>query len=74
MRFAYRTLQFLPFLYLVPLLANAADLLGTPPAYTTRALTPFPNEHAVLTRIWSPGLEQGFVPQGLTWAAAVIEW
>jgi hypothetical protein len=44
---------------------------GTPPTYTDRKLGvrpagPLPNEAAFLTRIWMPGLDAGFVPQGLT--------
>jgi outer membrane protein assembly factor BamB len=45
--------------------------LGTPPTYTDRKLgvlpaAPLPNEAAFLRRIWMPGLDQGFIPQGLT--------
>jgi outer membrane protein assembly factor BamB len=45
--------------------------LGTPPTYTDKKLgvlaaVPLPNEGAFLRRIWMPGLDDGFVPQGLT--------
>jgi hypothetical protein len=51
--------------------SSAEDLLGTPPTYTDKkpgALPagPLPNEGAILRRIWMPGLDEGFVPQGLT--------
>lgn len=44
----------------------AADPLGMKPGYTERALSDIPNARAVDRRIWSPGLDQGYVPQGLT--------
>jgi hypothetical protein len=40
--------------------------LGTRPTYTTRTLTPAPNAQAVTARIWVPGLDDGYVPQGVT--------
>jgi hypothetical protein len=39
---------------------------GQAPTYTKRTLTDFPNSQAVSLRIWIPGLDEGFVPQGLT--------
>jgi len=65
-------------LMLVALLASgrfspavAGDALGNPPTYSTRNLGTvgadgLPNEAAILRRIWAPGLDEGFVPQGLT--------
>jgi hypothetical protein len=38
---------------------------GAAPAYTARALTAYPNQSAVLARYWAPGLDDGYVPQGL---------
>jgi streptogramin lyase len=45
--------------------------LGTAPTYTDRKIgvlpsDPLPNEAAILKRIWVPGLDEGFVPQGLS--------
>ncbi|WP_072385591.1 hypothetical protein [Hyphomicrobium sp. CS1BSMeth3] len=45
--------------------------LGTAPTYTDKKIGlapagPLPNEAAFLRRIWMPGLDEGFVPQGLT--------
>lgn len=45
--------------------------LGTPPTYTDKKIGlapggPLPNEAAFMRRIWMPGLDEGFVPQGLT--------
>src|SRR5262245_56525407 len=44
----------------------AADVLGAKPTYTERTLDAVPNAAAMTTRIWAPGLDEGFVPQGLT--------
>lgn len=51
--------------------AEAADPLGRAPTYSDRALGTIPpgplaNARAVLTRIWVPGLDDDYVPQGLT--------
>lgn len=43
-----------------------SQVLGTPPTYTPKPLSPVPNEGAVTRRIWVPGLDQGFVPQGVS--------
>lgn len=40
--------------------------LGTQPGYLAQAASGFPNEAAIARRIWVPGLDDGFVPQGLT--------
>ncbi len=45
--------------------------LGTAPTYTDKKLGllpdgPLPNEGAFMSRMWMPGLDDGFVPQGLT--------
>ena len=45
--------------------ARVADLLGTAPTYASRVLGPVPNEQAITRRIWAPGLDDGYVPQGL---------
>jgi sugar lactone lactonase YvrE len=50
----------------------AADVLGTRPGYLTSAPGSVPNEQAILKRIWAPGLDDGYVPQGLTYAEGAI--
>ena len=40
--------------------------LGAPPVYDSRPLGPTPNAPAIKRRIWAPGLNEGYVPQGLT--------
>ncbi len=44
----------------------SADVLGRKPSYTDSALSAVPNAAAMTVRIWSPGLDEGYVPQGLT--------
>jgi sugar lactone lactonase YvrE len=50
--------------------------MGDAPAYTNRTLTNVPNAQAMRTRIWSPRLGDGWVPQGVAvgggflWVAA----
>jgi sugar lactone lactonase YvrE len=53
------------------LLADAAPrtdepVLGTPPSYGPGRVGGEPNDGAVVRRIWMPGLDQGWNPQGLT--------
>jgi hypothetical protein len=43
-----------------------APILGTQPAYLHEASSGVTNEAAIGRRIWVPGLDDGFVPQGLT--------
>ncbi len=43
-----------------------AQVLGTKPGYTLSSPVSLPNEEAIVRRIWVPGLDDGFVPQGLT--------
>jgi sugar lactone lactonase YvrE len=53
-------------------LAALADPLGKQPTYTDRKLTEVPNAAAITRRIWAPGLDDGYVPQGLTVHAGTI--
>lgn len=41
-------------------------LPGEAPAYDARELSNVPNEAAIGRRYWAPGLNEGYVPQGLT--------
>ena len=43
-----------------------AQVLGQVPTYTDRQLSDVPNGAAMTARIWVPGLDEGYVPQGLT--------
>jgi hypothetical protein len=51
--------------------------LGNPPTYTDRKLGllpsgQVPNHAAILRKIWMPGLDDGFVPQGLSVVAGSV--
>jgi hypothetical protein len=48
--------------------AGAADVLGVRPAHLGAELPAVPNADAMLTRIWAPEIDAGYVPQGLTFA------
>ncbi len=50
----------------------AAETLGVAPTFTKRALSDVDNGKAITRRIWSPGLDDGFVPQGLSWFDGVL--
>ena len=50
---------------LFPSGGRAQDLLGTAPTFSERKLTPVPNDGAVNRRIWLPGIDDGYVPQGI---------
>ena len=45
---------------------NAGDVRGPDPNLASgRALSSFPNDDAVCDAVWVPGLDDGFIPQGL---------
>ena len=58
--------------------ALAQNPIGTAPTYTDRKLgvlpgnAPVPNAQAILKRVWMPGLDDGYVPQGLTVAGGAV--
>jgi hypothetical protein len=47
-----------------PAAPAAADVLGEPPSYSQRQLSEVPNAAAIRARIWSPRVDDGWVPQG----------
>ncbi|HNN17867.1 MAG TPA: hypothetical protein PKJ29_14195, partial [Giesbergeria sp.] len=51
-----------------PLLAWAQPVLGTPPRHAPPTLAEVPNAQAITQRIWAPGIDDGYVPQGVAWA------
>ena len=52
--------------------AFAQAPLGQAPAYSQRALTPVPNAPAMTRLIWVPGIDDGYVPQGLTYLGGAL--
>jgi sugar lactone lactonase YvrE len=50
----------------------AADPAGVAPRYTSRSLSKIPNARAVTRRIWSPGIDVGYVPQGVSFIDGAV--
>jgi hypothetical protein len=48
------------------------QILGKGPLYGDAMLSSVPNEQAIDTMIWAPGLDDGFIPQGITFAEGQI--
>jgi hypothetical protein len=46
--------------------ARATEPMGPKPAYIWGGVSSVPNQQAISKTIWAPGLDDGFVPQGLT--------
>lgn len=46
--------------------AAPADVLGTRPQHLSGELPAVPNGEAMLSRIWAPEIDAGYVPQGVT--------
>lgn len=44
----------------------AQEVMGTRPTYLDAVTESVPNRAALASRIWTPGLDEGYVPQGLT--------
>ena len=49
-----------------PASVSAADIGGTQPTYGPAAVSEVPNAGAVVRRMWLPGLDAGYNPQGMT--------
>jgi len=49
-----------------------AQVLGTQPTYLDAPSATVPNMAALTNRIWTPGLDEGYVPQGLTAAEGYL--
>ena len=52
--------------------AGAAEVLGTRPAHLSGELPAVPNDAAILSRIWAPEIDEGYVPQGVTVADGAL--
>ena len=46
-------------------IASAAPIEGKKPEYLQEAAASFANDEAVGRRMWAPGLDEGYMPQGL---------
>jgi hypothetical protein len=49
-----------------------AETLGTKPTYLRTGVSTVPNQQAILKTIWAPGLDDGYVPQGLTYLPGAV--
>lgn len=49
-----------------------AQIGGEAPIYTERAISATPLDHTIRQRHWAPGLNRGYVPQGLTMARGTL--
>ena len=52
--------------------AAGAEVLGTRPAHLSGELPAVPNDAAILSRIWAPEIDEGYVPQGVTVADGAL--
>ena len=52
-------------LSLLPLAASSQDIAGQKPLHVKELARSYPNSQAVTPRIWAPGLDEGWTPQGL---------
>jgi hypothetical protein len=59
-------------IFFVTVGASAADILGKKPNYLLFGVSSVPNEQAILKKIWAPGLDEGYVPQGITVAEGAV--
>ena len=57
---------------LFPLTASGAEVLGIKPRHVLGGPSSIPNDHAITKKVWAPGIDDGFVPQGVTWADGAI--
>jgi outer membrane protein assembly factor BamB len=55
-----------------PLTASAEEVLGKKPRHVWGGPSSVPNDQAITKRIWAAGIDDGYVPQGVTWADGAI--
>lgn len=54
------------------LAASAMEVLGKKPSHVWGGQSSVPNDQAVTKMIWAPGIDDGYVPQGVTWADGAV--
>lgn len=57
---------------LYSLAANATEVLGKKPNHVWGGPSTMPNDQAITKKIWAPGIDDGYVPQGIAWADGAI--
>ena len=60
------------FCALFSLTSVAMDVLGKKPSHVWGRPSSVVNEQAITKMIWAPGVEDGYVPQGITWADGAV--
>jgi len=70
MKYLYSLVIPIAVVFLLSDIAYSGDaILGKKPSYALLvSVSSVPNKKAIGTRIWVPGLDEGFVPQGMTFA------
>lgn len=56
----------------LPLTASAMEVLGKKPSHVWGGPSSAANDQAIAKMIWAPGVEDGYVPQGITWADGAV--
>ena len=56
----------------MPLQAGALEVLGNKPGHIRGGPSSVVNDQAITRMIWAPGIDDGYVPQGVTWADGAI--
>ncbi len=57
---------------LLPPTANAIEVLGKKPSHIWDGPSAVANDQAITKMIWAPGIDDGYVPQGMTWADGAV--
>ena len=55
-----------------PFAAGALDVLGKKPGHVWGGPSSVTNEQAITAMIWAPGIDDGYVPQGVTWGDGAV--
>lgn len=56
----------------LPLAASAMEVLGMKPSHVRGGPSPVANDQAITKMIWAPGIDDGYVPQGIAWADGAV--
>ena len=56
----------------LPLTASAVEVLGKKPSHIRGGPSAVANDQAITKMIWAPGIDDGYVPQGMTWADGAV--
>lgn len=56
----------------LPLTAGAMEVLGKKPSHVWGGPSSVVNDQAMTRMIWAPGVDDGYVPQGVTWADGAV--